>query len=64
MVLPTLGALVGRTLADGAIPWMKTLREAALEAGANVVLGLRGSPYITRNGNPRMFPGGMLALCE
>lgn len=64
MVLPTLGALVGRTLADGAIPWMKSLREAALEEGVSVVLGLRGSPYITRNGNPRMFLCGTPALCE
>lgn len=64
MVLPTSGALGGRTLADGAIRGMKTLREAAIEAGANAVLGLRSSPYITRNGNPRMFLYGTLAVCE
>ena len=64
MVLPTSGTLGGRTLADGAIRGMKTFREAAVEAGANAVLGLRSSPYITRNGNPRMFLYGTLALCE
>ena len=64
MVLPTSGSLGGRTLADGAIRGMKTLREAAIEAGANAVLGLRSSPYVTRNGNPRMFLYGTLAVCE
>ena len=64
MVLPTSGTLGSRTLADGAIRGMKTLRETAVEAGANAVLGLRSSPYITRNGNPRMFLYGTLAVCE
>ena len=64
MVLPTSGTLRGRTLADGAIRGMKTLPETAVEAAANAVLGLRSSPYITRNDNPRMFPYGTLAVCE
>ena len=64
MVLPTSGALGGRTLADGAIRGMKSLRQAAVEAGANSVVGLRTAPYITRNGNPRMFVYGTLANCE
>ena len=64
MVLPTSGTLGSRTLADGAIRGMKTLREAAVEAGANAVLGLRSAPYITRNGNPRMFLYGTLSRCE
>ena len=55
MVLPTSGTLGGRTLADGAIRGMKTLREAAVEAGANAILGLRSGPFLTRNGNPRIF---------
>ncbi len=61
IVLPTSGALAGRTLADGLIREMKTLRGAAVEAGANAVVGLRSSPYITRNGNPRMILYGTLA---
>ena len=64
MVLPTSGALGGRTLADGAIRGMKSLRQAAVEAGANSVVGLRTAPYSTRNGNPRMFVYGTLANCE
>ena len=64
MVLPTSGALGGRTLADGAIRGMKSLRQAAVEAGANSVVGLRTAPYITRNGNPRIFVYGTLANCE
>ena len=64
MVLPTSGTLGSRTLADGAIRGMKTLREAAVEAGANAVLGLRSAPYITRNGNPRIFLYGTVAHCE
>ena len=64
MVLPTSGTLGGRTLADGAIRGMKTLREAAVEAGANAILGLRSGPFITRNGNPRIFLYGTLANCE
>ena len=43
---------------------MKTLREAAIEAGANAVLGPRSSPHITRNGNPRMFLYGTMTVCE
>ena len=64
MVLPTSGSLGGRTLADGAIRGMKSLRQAAVEAGANSVVGLRTAPYITRNGNPRIFVYGTLANCE
>ena len=64
MVLPISGSLGGRTLAASAVRGMKTLREAAIEAGANAVLGLRTSPYVTRNGNPRMFLYGTLAVCE
>ena len=64
MVLPTSGALGGRTLADGAIRGMKSLRQAAVEAGANSVVGLRTAPYITRTGNPRIFVYGTLANCE
>ena len=64
MVLPTSGTLGGRTLADGAIRGMKTLREVAVEAGANAILGLRSGPFLTRNGNPRIFLYGTLANCE
>ena len=64
MVLPISFTHESRALADGAIRGMKTLREAAVEAGANAVLGLRSSPYAARNGNPRMFLYGTLAVCE
>ena len=64
MVLPTSGTLGGRTLADGAIRGMKTLREAAVEAGANAILGLRSGPFLTRSGNPRILLYGTLANCE
>ena len=64
MVLPTSGLMGGRTLADGAIRGMSTLREAAIEAGANAVLGLRTEAYLTRNENPRLFLYGTLARCE
>ncbi len=64
MVLPTTGLLGGRTLADGAIRGMKTLRETALEAGANAILGLRSEAYLTRKDNPRLFLYGTLARCK
>ena len=64
MVLPTSGLLGGRTLADGAIRGMNTLRDAALADGANAVLGLRREAYLTRNDNPRLFLYGTLARCE
>ena len=64
MVLPTSGMIGGRTLADGAIRGMKTLRRAAAEAGANAVLGFRTEAYQTRNSNPRVFLYGTLATCR
>ena len=60
MVLSTSGMIGGRTLADGAIRGMRTLRRAAAEAGANAVLGFRSEAYQTRNGNPRVFLYGTL----
>ena len=64
MVLTTSGSLGSRTLADGATHGMPTHREAAEKAGVNAILGLRIGPYITRNGNPRLFVYGTLAHCE
>ena len=64
MMLPTSGIIGGRTLADGAIRGMKTLRAAAAAAGANEVLGLRTEAYQTMNGNPRAFLYGTLATCR
>ena len=64
MVLPTSGMIGGRTLADGAIRGMKTLRQAASEVGANAVLGFRSEAYQTRNSNPRVFLYGTLAVCR
>ena len=64
MVLPTSGMIGGRTVADGAIRGMKTLRRAAAEAGANAVLGFRSEAYQTRNSNPRVFLYGTLAICR
>ena len=64
MVLPTTGALGLRELHDGVIRGMIALREAAQAAGANAVLGLRMSPFMTREENPRMFVYGTLAKCE
>lgn len=64
MVLPTSGMLGTRTLADGVIRGMRTLRRAAAEAGANAVLGFRTEAYQTRNDNPRVFLYGTLAICR
>ena len=38
--------------------------DAAAGAGANAVLGLRTATFVNRQGNPRLFLYGTLALCE
>lgn len=66
MVLPTAGTIGRRELWDGTIRGLRTLRETAARAGANAVLGLRTSPFSTRDPeeNPRLLIYGTLAKCE
>ena len=63
MVLPGFGK-PGIRAQLAAIRGMQTLREAAAEAGANAVLGLRTAAFVNRQGNPRLFLYGTLARCE
>ena len=63
MVLPGFGK-PGIRAQLAAIRGMQTLREAAAEAAANAVLGLRTAAFVNRQGNPRMFLYGTLARCE
>lgn len=62
IALPASASL--RNGADAAVRGARVMREAAADAGANAILGFRTSTFVTRNGNPRLFMYGTLALCE
>ena len=57
-------AVGGTTLSGGALGGLRALREAAQEAGANAVLGVRAATSVTRSGNARVLFYGTLAICE
>lgn len=59
-----VGLLSGKNLAGVVLPTMDTVRKEALKAGANAVLAMRATPFITRSGSPRIFVYGTLARCE
>ena len=64
MVLPSSGLMGERLLSDGTIRGMKTMRRAAVAAGANAIVGFRTDVYMTREENPRVLLYGTLAHCQ
>ena len=53
-----------KNIADAAVRATLTIREAAVAAGANAVVGFRTSTFVGGNGGPRLLAYGTLAHCE
>ena len=62
MAQPAGAAL--RNIADAAIRSTRAIRKVAVAVGANAVLGLRTSTFVTCNGNPRLLMYGTLPRSE
>ena len=62
MALPA--AQVMKIIADAAARATRTIRAAAAQAGANAVVGLRTSTFVSPSGAARLFMYRTLARCE
>ena len=53
-----------KNIADAAVRATRTIRAAAVEAGANAVVGVRMSPFVEAQNRWKLLMYGTLVRCE